>query len=207
MSFFFGSGRVIFSGRINAEDETPTIRLSDVKSQLTGRDPDAGKILGRRRGVKRIRWWDDITDSMDMSLRKLHKIVKDREACFAAIHIITNSQTWLSNWKIPMRTGSSKASCTGGSGERFGWKRGAGGLPIFWCRSLNPRQGAQDFECVTKLCFLKKQKNCFLQERELWLSCFSRFYWWMWKGYGVGWVCKNKVTSCWRVRHVVNVLH
>ena len=54
--FCFGSGRAIFNGRTDAEDETPTIRLSDVKSQLTGRDPDAGKILGRRRGDKRIRW-------------------------------------------------------------------------------------------------------------------------------------------------------
>ena len=62
-----------------------------------------GKIVGRRRGIKMMRWWDGITDSMDMSLRKLHKIVKDREACFSAIHVITKSQTWLSNWTIPMR--------------------------------------------------------------------------------------------------------
>ena len=41
--FCFGSGRVIFSERINAEDETPTLRPSYVKSQLIGRDPDAGK--------------------------------------------------------------------------------------------------------------------------------------------------------------------
>ena len=63
-----------------------------------------GKIVGRRRGINMMRWWDGITDSMDMSLRKLHKIVKDREACFAAIYVITKSQTWLSNWTTPMRT-------------------------------------------------------------------------------------------------------
>ena len=63
-----------------------------------------GKIVGRRRGVKRMRGWDGITDSMDMSLRKLRKIVKDKEACFAAVHVITKCQTWLSNWTISMRT-------------------------------------------------------------------------------------------------------
>ena len=63
-----------------------------------------GKIVGRRSGVKRMRWWDGITDSMDMGLRKLRKIAKDKEACFAAIHVITMCQTWLSKWTIPVRT-------------------------------------------------------------------------------------------------------
>ena len=63
-----------------------------------------GKTVGRRRGNKRMRLWDGITDSKDMSLRKLHEIVKDREASFMAEHVITKSQTWLSNWTIPMRT-------------------------------------------------------------------------------------------------------
>ena len=44
-------------------------------------------MLGRkRRGRQRIRWFDDITDSMDMSLSKIQKIVKDREAWSAAVH-------------------------------------------------------------------------------------------------------------------------
>ena len=63
-----------------------------------------GKIVGRKRGVKRMRWWDGITVSMDMCLRKLSKIVKDKETCFAAMHVITKCQTWLSNWTIPVRT-------------------------------------------------------------------------------------------------------
>ena len=56
-----------------------------------------GKIEGRTRGQQRMRWLDGITDSMDLNLSKLWKIVADRGAWRAAIHVVTKSWTQFSN--------------------------------------------------------------------------------------------------------------
>ena len=69
----------IFIGRTDAEPETLIFWPPDTNS--LAKTLMLGKIEGRRRGRQRMRWLDGITDSVDMSLSELQKMMKGREAC------------------------------------------------------------------------------------------------------------------------------
>ena len=97
-----GNQSWIFIGRTDAEVETAIIWTPDEKKWLTGKDPEVRKVEGgRKRRRQRMRWLDDITDTTDMSLRKLLGIVNGKETWRAAVHGIAKvGHVWVTdlNW-------------------------------------------------------------------------------------------------------------
>ena len=158
-----------------------------------------GKIKGRRQ------WWRQkmkllggITDLMKMSLSKLWELVMDRETWHATPHDIAKSWTRLRDWTELMYRGHQRAgrSLWGpvkpvalvGVVKDLG---GRGGFPSSGAGPWIQGKEHKILNMLPNIPFEKNTKHFFLMEWEVWLSLFSRFYWGMWKGSGVGWVCKN----------------
>ena len=94
-----GNQSWMYTGRTDAETEAPILWPPDVKCRLIRKDPDAGKDWSRRRRERQRMTLLTNTDTMDMSLRKLWEMVKDKDTWHAILHGVVKSQTWLSNWK------------------------------------------------------------------------------------------------------------
>ena len=85
----------VFIGRTDAEAETPVLWPADGKKLTRLKSPDAESR--RRRGRQMMRWLDGITDSMDLSMSKLHQMEKDRAVWYAAVRWVARGQTQLSD--------------------------------------------------------------------------------------------------------------
>ena len=121
-----GNQSWIFTGRTDAETETPILWPPHAKNWLFGKDSDAGRDWGQEK--KGMRWLDGITDSMDMSLSKLQEMVKDRKAWRAIVHRFAKRWIWLSDWTTTkvIHTHSHNQGKRNATQERGSWGLCAG---------------------------------------------------------------------------------
>ena len=155
-----------------------------------------GKIEGRRRREwQRMSWLDGITDSMDMSLNKLLKIVKNREAWHAGLHEIAKIQTQLSSWTTTMEVPS----------RRGWWQILLRNVP--W-NYVSVRVGESPREILNRICLTEKRG--YFKIPPLDTICVSlslcvgksvrHFSWWEKSVWG-GLSCENS-GMCWMVADI-----
>ena len=111
----------IFIGRTDADTEAPVLWPPDLKSQLTGKDLDAGKDWGQEKGMTEAEMvgWHHWLNRHELTLSKLREIVKDREAWPAACSPwVRKSQTWFNYWTTTTVLKSAKYLELGGTEQR-----------------------------------------------------------------------------------------
>ena len=100
-----------FNGRTDAEAEAPILWPPDEKNWLTGKDPDAGKDWRQEEKwtteSEMVKWHYQL---YELEFEQAPEVVMDREAWYAAVHGVTKSRTWLSDWTVIM------------SQDQAGWK-------------------------------------------------------------------------------------